>query len=307
LFSFIFRLQVLKWSHSSGVASLNRQFIALLLMNGVPQAVLMEVCNHATSTLVTACSSRLNALQACEYLYGNPIHDEVIKLVQCGLWDDAFTVHRLFSACHSVLENMAHSHHIPILHSRYALLVPDPTGLLQENEVYFRSSERLQLLDSESDSRTVIGDVIIARNPSYFPNDMRKVTAVDLLSRIGRDEALAGRYKWWSEFGADVIVCPITGPYSLASQLSGGDYDGDLAWICWDYRLTSCWKCVDRKVGVVKTPASPSVIVRGDDVWWKPYVDSLQTSTLSIASNLLLAWMDQLITVADPCSGEGGR
>jgi hypothetical protein len=297
------RLQVLKWSHPGSIASLNRQFIAVLAMNGVSTEVLLDMCQCAVNTLTAASSSRSQALQACEFLHGNPLHSDIIRLVHCGLWEEPYTQHRLKSACRTIVESMTAHHHIPVVHSRYALIVPDPTGLLSENEVYFRSSTKLQLCDAETDSRTVIGDVIIARNPCYYPSDMRKVTAVDLLSRIARDDTLASSYEWWRDVCVDVIVCPVAGPCSLASLMSGGDYDGDLAWICWDCRLTSQWKCVEYKCHDCSVAMAASVSSSRDVHMQHLYVNSLQTSTLSMSSNLLLAWMDALFAMADPSSG----
>lgn len=40
----------------------------------------------------------------------------------------------------------------------------------------------------------------------------------------------------------DVVVFSVKGDCSLASLLSGGDYDGDKIWVCWDSRLVEPFK-----------------------------------------------------------------
>jgi hypothetical protein len=54
-------------------------------------------------------------------------------------------------------------------------------------------------------------DVLVARSPVMQPSDVRKIKAVL------KPELLPMK---------DVIVFPSRGPISLASVLSGGDYDG---------------------------------------------------------------------------------
>jgi hypothetical protein len=55
--------------------------------------------------------------------------------------------------------------------------------------------------------------------PAHLPSDIQKVKFVAKAEYINLK---------------DVIVYPIKGNLSLASKLSGGDYDGDIAWITWE-------------------------------------------------------------------------
>ena len=67
------------------------------------------------------------------------------------------------------------------------------------------------------------GDVIVTRNPCQLPSDIQRLRAVDCpkLRHI-----------------VDCVVFSVKGNRSVASLLSGGDYDGDIAFVCWDERLT---------------------------------------------------------------------
>lgn len=70
---------------------------------------------------------------------------------------------------------------------------------------------------------------MIARNPCNLPSDVRKFQAVNPDEDSGFPKHL-----FW-----DVVVFsihPIDG-HAPADFLSGGDYDGDRAWCCWDKRL----------------------------------------------------------------------
>lgn len=63
---------------------------------------------------------------------------------------------------------------IPIPESRNLFGIPDPSGLLEEDECFFQITV--------NESRTVISgrDVVIGKCPCYHPGDMRKLKAVDL-------------------------------------------------------------------------------------------------------------------------------
>ena len=64
----------------------------------------------------------------------------------------------------------------------------------------------------------------MSRNPIIHNSHIQKV-------RFVHSEALA-HFK-------DVVVFPSRGPRPLAGKLSGGDYDGDKFWICWDEDLVA--------------------------------------------------------------------
>lgn len=98
--------------------------------------------------------------------------------------------------------------------------VPDPTGKLKHDEVCLNFSKAIK--DPRSDlSELVLSDieVLVARNPAYLASDVQKRKAVYIKE--------LRHYK-------NVIVFPTTGDRALASMLSGGDYDGDTCWVCWD-------------------------------------------------------------------------
>lgn len=109
---------------------------------------------------------------------------------------------------------------IKVGRSAYVYMVVDFWGVLEENEVHLGFSSKFRD-ETDETSYTLLAecDVLVARSPAHFPSDVQKVKAV-----------------FKSELHAlkDVIVFSAKGNTPLADKLSGGDYDGDLAWVCWD-------------------------------------------------------------------------
>ncbi|PKY21621.1 hypothetical protein RhiirB3_470433 [Rhizophagus irregularis] len=116
--------------------------------------------------------------------------------------------------------------------SRVLTCIADPTNTLKPGEVFIQ-------LDREAgrDERTglpfgiIEDDVILARNPCGLPSDIVKVKAV-------RNMDLSIYY--------NVVIFPVNAAkeddISLATYLSGGDYDGDKIFCCWDPRIVKNYK-----------------------------------------------------------------
>ena len=113
--------------------------------------------------------------------------------------------------------------HITVPRSTYAYMVPDFFGVLEANEIYVHFSESfVDELSPLSGCPLKDMDVLVARSPAHFASDVQRVKAVVKSELLGLK---------------DVIVFPTKGSPSLANKLSGGDYDGDLAWVCWEPSL----------------------------------------------------------------------
>ena len=109
--------------------------------------------------------------------------------------------------------------------STQALMIADPLAILEENEVHIGFSTSFR--DPKSGwNGTMIHDedVLVARVPALLPSDIQKVRAV---------------FKPELRMYMDVIVFSVKGKSSLAEKLSGGDYDGDKAWIYWEPSLVA--------------------------------------------------------------------
>ena len=99
-----------------------------------------------------------------------------------------------------------------------ALGIMDETDLLGENEIY-------AFIQNEKGGQLITGDVVITRCPALHPGDVQVVRAVN----VPDDSPLRALH--------NVVVFSSKGPRDLPSQLSGGDLDGDIYNIIYDFSL----------------------------------------------------------------------
>lgn len=112
---------------------------------------------------------------------------------------------------------------ITVGQSCYAYIAVDFTGTLKENEIHLCFSA--PFIDEHSGFNDILldgMDVLITRSPAHLPSDIQKVKAV---------------FHKNLRLHKNIILCSGLGDSPLAGKLSGGDYDGDIAWICWDQTL----------------------------------------------------------------------
>ena len=130
---------------------------------------------------------------------------------------------QLFSAIHSYCERLEARMDIGIGQSTYAYILADPLAILDEGEIQLCFSSSFHDPKSGFDEAMLHDrDVLVARSPAHLASDVQKVRAI---------------FKPELRFYQDVIIFSSKGADSLAGKLSGGDYDGDKAWICWDPRI----------------------------------------------------------------------
>ncbi|KAI5998175.1 RNA dependent RNA polymerase-domain-containing protein [Pisolithus albus] len=143
---------------------------------------------------------------------GQPLglHETTLELLQAGF--HPLKLRQLCSKLEKVLtmllDGYVHKFHIPVMESAEAYVVPDPYGVLKEDEIHFRSSEPFIDPITGAQKDIIIGPVLVSRNPTRLPSDIQKVTAVS-------HPALANYF--------NVIIFPIKGKFTLASYLGGGD------------------------------------------------------------------------------------
>ncbi|KAJ8068979.1 hypothetical protein OCU04_002659 [Sclerotinia nivalis] len=119
---------------------------------------------------------------------------------------------------------------ITVAKSTKVYMVPDFWGVLEPNEVHLNFSSFVDNGSGLSDTQLENVDVLVARNPAHYPSDIQRVTAVS---------------KHELRHLKDVVVFSTKGYPSLADKLSGGDYDGDIAWVCWDPAIVESFANAD--------------------------------------------------------------
>ncbi|KAH8817394.1 RNA dependent RNA polymerase-domain-containing protein [Xylogone sp. PMI_703] len=121
------------------------------------------------------------------------------------------------------LESLQEKFHIVVPKSTNTYIGVDFSGELENDEVHLVFSRPfLNEITGESllflDGR----DILVSRSPAHLPTDIQKVRA---------------RYVPKLKDIKDVALFSRKGPRPLADKLSGGDYDGDRCWICWDENI----------------------------------------------------------------------
>lgn len=115
--------------------------------------------------------------------------------------------------------------------SATAFIAPDPHGVLEEGEIFFRPYETtMRLKDANGEDfqdNTLCGPVLVTRHPCKLPTDVQKVKAAS--------HKVLDVYR-------DVILFSTRGERSLASLLGGGDYDGDTVNVIWHPEIVTPFK-----------------------------------------------------------------
>ena len=233
--------EVVSWSRPLHPANLNMQLLMILQHGGVRKDHLEDLIESEISQFYeefkdivmrgssVACRKWLQIVgydesakkRKTRRIDGFPASrmEQAILLLECGFLPlqlpyltflfDSFLKQQL-----SLLDELK----IRISQSTYAYCIADPYGVLKENEIHFafsKSWEEHGYYGAELDAV----DVLVGRLPAHKPSDVQRRRAV---------------YKKELRHFRDVMVFPTTGDIPLASMLSGGDYDGDEPWICWD-------------------------------------------------------------------------
>ncbi|OBT84064.1 hypothetical protein VE02_07037 [Pseudogymnoascus sp. 03VT05] len=131
---------------------------------------------------------------------------------------------------------------ISVGRSAYLPMVVDFAGILGPREVHIGFSTAFKD-EATGFCDTILSnmDVLVARSPAHYTSDIQKVKAV---------------FKPELSALKDVIVFSINGAFPLAGELSGGDYDGDIAWVCWQEEIVSEFENA-------KMPVCPDMVKEG--------------------------------------------
>ncbi|VDC07371.1 unnamed protein product [Peniophora sp. CBMAI 1063] len=151
------------------------------------------------------------------------LDETALDMIQAGFRPDqnAVLAHKLKHVIISLVKTMSRALKVKLQvpMSASAWIAPDPHGVLEEGEIFFKSSKHNVLLPDGRYSDTFVGWVLVVRDPCKLPSDVQKVRAVFR-------EELRDYH--------DQIIFSTKGKQALASLLAGGDYDGDRAVVIWD-------------------------------------------------------------------------
>lgn len=160
--------------------------------------------------------TKTNAYNKINRYSGLPagLHESIIRMLDSGFdLSNAYVATRVTQVFRQAMKSITTKYKIEVPQSCTVTCVPDPTNTLKPGEIF------LQLSSRKTDEKTgirvgqILGDCIVTRNPCGMKSDVQKVKAVDCTSL---------------RMYTDVVIFSVQGEVSLASQLSGGDYDGDI-------------------------------------------------------------------------------
>ncbi|RAO68792.1 uncharacterized protein BHQ10_004804 [Talaromyces amestolkiae] len=197
------------------ISDVYKEFESVMESNSIPLArALIQRIRPTTDE-----GSRTNIRRIDQWL--SQTIESVIRFLEAGFSPRDFPPlrKRMTRCLIDTLNRYVNELHIPIPLSTYAYCIADPYGVLAEDEVHFAFSGQWRDCSYFDDAMVDGVDVLVGRTPAHCPWDIQKRRAV-----------------WKSELRhfKDVIVFSTRGTIPLASLLSGGDYDGDRPWICWD-------------------------------------------------------------------------
>lgn len=243
--------EVVDWVKPLRSASLNLQLLPILMEGATKEADMQKAIGDILSTSLSYDLTKLlNAMDSSEtlrkwvrdtfpgttmriknegipFLAGLPVASEekANLLLESGFSarECSFLRELTRTMIRSRCDDLQSRLNIVVGQSCHAYIAVDFTGTLEADEVQLYFSQPFEDdVSGFKDNVLEDLDVLITRSPAHFPSDIQRVRAV-FNTKLRRTE--------------NVILCSCKGDYPLAGKLSGGDYDGDIAWICWDQRL----------------------------------------------------------------------
>ncbi|GMF78351.1 unnamed protein product [Aspergillus oryzae] len=251
--------EVVKWSKPLHTVDLNTQLLAILehggqikeYVAGLTRAGIRAVCEDFATVVQSdspvLCRSLIQKMKpSAESSSAAMLHkvrrmeewmaddaEAVVRLTEAGFAPRTFRPlrKRLRKCLIGLLDQYVEQLHIEVPLSTYAFCIADPYGVLKEDEVHFGFSSNWRDPEGQFEDNLLDGmDVLVARLPAHVPSDIQRRRAV-----------------WKPELRhfKDVIVFPTVGTTPLAHMLSGGDYDGDTTWVCWDQNIVQKFRNSD--------------------------------------------------------------
>ena len=190
---------------------LNRQFITLLSSLGVRDEVFLRIQENHFKLLRNMMRDPHAAFQLLQF-------DNQSELAFRCMDMEAFKkkdVQLQLSLLRAKLTDKLDKLRLIVPKSRNVFGVCDPTGQLNYGECFVRYTEG-------GHPKTLLGNVVVAKNPCYLLGDVRVLKCVPL-------EGLEGV--------VDCIVFPTRGKRPHSAEIAGSDLDGDQYFVCWDEDL----------------------------------------------------------------------
>ncbi|CAO2208303.1 unnamed protein product [Urochloa humidicola] len=225
-------LEVVSWTKFQP-GFLNRQIITLLSSLNVPDAIFSQMQEAMLSNLnnilsdtdvafdvvTTSCAEQGNTaalMLSAGFLPGTEPHLKAM----------------LLAIRSSQLLGLLEKTRIFVPKGRWLMGCLDELGILEQGQCFIRASSPSlnnclvkhgpRFSSANKNAETIMGTVVMAKNPCLHPGDVRILEAVDVpeLHHL-----------------VDCLVFPQNGERPHANEASGSDLDGDLYFVTWDEKL----------------------------------------------------------------------
>mmetsp|Transcript_30851 Transcript_30851/g.65187 ORF Transcript_30851/g.65187 Transcript_30851/m.65187 type:complete len:939 (+) Transcript_30851:3010-5826(+) len=226
-------IDVKEWDKPPPSAHLNQNIIQLLEETGVPKEYFLDLAEKEIGELRSLREDRellMQTYKARKYLRQShglfENEDVLMRMLHAGVpLDEPVMISKTNDFVNEQLKRYREKSKFPVSESRYLRMLPDHTGLLESNEVFVAIGDEGAQYEVER-----AGQVVAMRLPSYFQSDMRKFKVISKTDLMLRCPVKGG---FFSGVRAALILST-KGTKSQAETMSGGDFDGDKAWCCWN-------------------------------------------------------------------------
>eukprot|EP00978_Attheya_sp_CCMP212_P026426 scaffold86901_cov53-Attheya_sp.AAC.2 len=225
-------VDVQEWDDKPPPAMLNRGLIQILEDRGVPKEYFCELAKQELESLSKVMTDRESFhefFNARTYVTDtvNIFDDDVLfRMLKANVPINEPVMRKKMKDFAKIqLNKLLQKSKFIVERSRYLRMFPDHTGLLEQGEVYVAVGDRV--VHNEINGQE---HVLSMRLPSYFKGDLRKLKSV---SRAELHRRCRDRCSFFDGIFVGLIIST-KGHKSEAEMMSGGDFDGDKAWVCWE-------------------------------------------------------------------------
>ncbi|CAI6336529.1 unnamed protein product [Periconia digitata] len=227
-------------------STLHMSFISILVDRGVPREVIARLANdrldidRAQLERIISDPQKLHRWihsqsppqehVLWEAALPKSLSNKIRYMLQSGFYpeDEPYLSEQLCKYINLQHIQMEQRLKIPLGRATFLFGVADPLGVLNPGEVHVEFSTPFVDETTGCTFRALNNiDLLVARQPACRRSDIQKVRAV-------KRPELAHL--------VDVVVFPSRGQYPMAGKLQGGDYDGDIFWLCWEPVLAGPFK-----------------------------------------------------------------
>ncbi|KAJ4951634.1 hypothetical protein NE237_028466 [Protea cynaroides] len=282
-------LEIVSTSNRPSKAFLSRSLIAHFNYGGVPKEYFMELLMNALEDARNVHSSKRAALSVALY-YGDMDDFLAARMILCGMPLEEPYLQRRLSVLAKEEKKGLKGGRLPIGDCFNVMGTADPTGILKRDEVCV-------ILDNGQ----ISGKVLVYRHPGLHLGDIHILTA----TYVKELENIVGNSKY-------AIFFPTKGSRSLADEMAGGDFDGDMFWVSRNPKLldnfkpSEPWKCTySAKNTCLRKPTDFTHEQLERELFQQFLSIRFQPSyAAGIASDSWLSFMDRLLVLGDECAEE---